>query len=311
LGEAILNGKISSSDRLGIVSDSFALSKAGLISLAQTLSLVKNFENEDNFNVWSNISENLSSVGSLFSQEDFFPHFQTLLLGLFSKIYEKVSWSSSTDTEMTKLLRPIVISQIGSNGDASVIEEAKKKFSEYIQDRNSCPPDLLSVIIKLAMRNGGEDEYLNMIKLYETSDVPEVKIKCLIGIGQVSDESLIERALEYGFSENVRVQDIIYLINACATTDKGKHATWSWVKTNWDKLSQDLSPSLLARTVTCSTQGFDTNEKAEEVRQFFSSGNTQPGIERTVEQSVETILSNASYIERERENLRNWLTTIN
>jgi len=156
------------------------------------------------------------------------------------------------------------------------------------------------------MRNGGVEEYEIMVKLYEESEQPDVRIKCLTGIGLSSDDALINRALEYAVSEKVRSQDMMYILNACASTPKGLGLTWSWVQQNWTTLTENLSPPLLANVVKFSTQGFTTNEKSDEVRWFFVE-KSAPGIERTIEQCIETISSNAKYIERERDNLREWL----
>jgi aminopeptidase N len=311
LGEAIAANQISGRDRLGIVNDSFSLAQAGLIKLTQALDLVQHFSDEEDYTVWSNISENLNIVSALFGQEEFHAQYKQQVLNLYQKIGEKLGWEAkSGESDLTKLLRPIVLGQLGGNGDDMVVEEGKRRFNEYVNDRSSCPPDLLGVVLRLAMRNGGEEEFDKVVKLYEEADQPEVKIKCLVGIGLSKEEALIHRALEYSLTDKVRTQDVIYVFHATATTVKGREITWTWVKNNWEKLFEMLSASLLARTVSYSTAGFTTREKADEVREFFADKREKaPFIERTVDQSIETILSNAGYVERELENLREWLTS--
>jgi len=45
------------------------------------------------------------------------------------------------------------------------------------------------------MRNGGEEEFNQMVKLYETADMPEDKVKALYAIGLSKDPTLIKRAI--------------------------------------------------------------------------------------------------------------------
>eukprot|EP01129_Flabellula_baltica_P009755 TRINITY_DN4040_c0_g1_i2.p1 TRINITY_DN4040_c0_g1~~TRINITY_DN4040_c0_g1_i2.p1 ORF type:complete len:857 (-),score=233.95 TRINITY_DN4040_c0_g1_i2:36-2606(-) len=312
LGDAVSQLSISAPDRLGIVNDSFALAKAGLIPLDQALSLVANFENEEDYTVWGDISSNLNYVSAIFSSQDFHPQFKQFVLGLYSKIGNTLGWEPKEgEGDLTKLLRATVLRQLGGNGDQSVIDEAKNKFEAYIADNSTLSADLLSVVISLVMRNGGEEEYNKVVALYEAADQPEIRIKCLVGIGLSRDEELIARALEYAVSDKVRSQDLFYLLNACASTDKGRALTWNWVKENWTRLGKILGGAfLLGRVVTYSTQDFTTRERAEEVRAFFAD-KMAPGIERTVEQSIESILSNASFIEREADNLKAWLSSRN
>lgn len=84
LGKAILNGELSAADRLGIrmhpsdrilvhvshveiESDAFALARAGHISLVQALQVAQNFVHEDDYTVWSDLSQNLGDVRAPYS----------------------------------------------------------------------------------------------------------------------------------------------------------------------------------------------------------------------------------------------------
>jgi aminopeptidase 2 len=60
LGNAVKENKIHASDRIGLVSDAFALSVAGKLSLTLVLSLLKNFKDESDYLVWGEISSQLS-----------------------------------------------------------------------------------------------------------------------------------------------------------------------------------------------------------------------------------------------------------
>jgi len=62
----------------------------------------------------------------------------------------------------------------------------------------------------------------------------------------------------------------------------------------------------LPRVISFSCENFTTKEKAKEVEHFFGEHKVQ-GTERTVAQSIESILSNAQILERSEGAVTDWL----
>ncbi len=58
------------SDRVGILNDVFNLGKAGYTSTMQVLTLMKHFENEDDFTVWCDIIQNMRLINLIWSEEE-------------------------------------------------------------------------------------------------------------------------------------------------------------------------------------------------------------------------------------------------
>jgi len=76
-----------------------------------------------------------------------------------------------------------------------VVAEAQKRFKAFLADPKALATDLRLVVFKLVMRNGGEEEYKQMIKLFESAELPEEKINALRGIGLSADPKLIQAAI--------------------------------------------------------------------------------------------------------------------
>jgi len=75
-----------------VVGDAFALAKSGDIPLVQAMTLAKAFHNEDNYTVWSDLTDNLMQVVSIWEDQPSFPALQKFFLGLFKPIGDKVGW---------------------------------------------------------------------------------------------------------------------------------------------------------------------------------------------------------------------------
>jgi len=308
LGSAINSLSLPPGDRLGIQNDAFALARAGIIPLVQALELSQNYINETEYPVWVDLATNLLSVGALLSSTDANKYYDKFILALFTKIGSKLGWNSvEGEKDMDKLLRAVVLGVLGGAGDSEVVQHGKKYFEEYKKEKKGLSNDLMGVVFKLAVANGGEEEFNLMIKYFKESTQPEETIRTLRCIGYAKDEKLILKALEYLISGEVRTQDVFILANSCVSSANGRLLTWNFVKSNWEKLLSMLSGGnfLLTKFVSLA-DGFATEEKAKEVEEFFSK-NSQPSIERTISQTLETIRANSSYLNNNLEPVTTWL----
>jgi puromycin-sensitive aminopeptidase len=80
------------------------------------------------------------------------------------------------------LLRPVVISSLGQNGDAEVIAEAKRRFAD--REKTAIPADLRHTVYKLVVGNGSTAEWEDVLKIYRTAEMSEEKIRALRALGK-------------------------------------------------------------------------------------------------------------------------------
>lgn len=92
-------------------------------------------------------------------------------------------------------------------------------------------------------------------------------------------------------TEEVRMQDRFILLSALASTADGREFCWNYVKANWKLFEEKFSHNLLPRVISLTCENFTTSDKAKDVEAFFAQHKVD-GIERTVAQTVESILSN-------------------
>ena len=111
------------------------------------------------------------------------------------------------------------------------------------------------------------------MKLYRETSIADQKLIALSALGAVHEEALLQRSLKFALSDEVRPQDIIYVIGSVAANPKGRALAWNFVKEQWSTLYDRYytgSMSLLGRIVSSTTEDFGSQKWLEEVRQFFS-----------------------------------------
>jgi puromycin-sensitive aminopeptidase len=118
-------------------------------------------------------------------------------------------------------------------------------------------------------------------------------------LGSAKDPELLKKVIDFAMSKEVRAQDAVFVISSVASNPKGRDLAWEFFKSNWKILFDKYEGGfLLSRLVKYVTDGFASNEKADEIEKFFQTNNF-PGTERTVQQSIETIKLNAAWLQRD------------
>jgi aminopeptidase N len=306
------DGPLSLTDRLGLLSDSFAAGRAGYASIVDSLSLVLHFGEhyEAEYVVWQELSENLAGLASLYRSEPFFERYQNFLRAVYSKHMDRLGWEASAgESQRMGTLRATIISMLGVAGDANVLEQSYKRFCEYAAnpEASNVPGDLQQIMFRNALRHNEEEVYPMLKSIYENSTFPEEQRNCLSVLGAVKDMTRHEEMLEYTlFSGKVRLQDIAFSLGSLSsTTDEGGRACWNLLKDRIGEIHSQFGVGPMWGAVCgLACRGLKTHAEADEVEAFFSNPAHPPGsAKRRLTQALEAVRTKATRLERDREDV--------
>lgn len=88
---------LSPVDRLGIENDLFALSVAGVSRTIDFLNILTGYKNETNYTVWSDIDSNISSLGVIIQNTNYYESFQDFLIRIYKPVLQKLGWEPRAD----------------------------------------------------------------------------------------------------------------------------------------------------------------------------------------------------------------------
>jgi len=306
LRHGIETQQLAAVDRLGVVNDVLSLCKAGFSNAAEALDVVHSYQNETSFTVWADLSSKMAELDTIVSSTDFYDQWIAFGRQLYHKIAQHVGWDAKpNEPHSTTLVRPLVLGRLGKYGDTSVVEEAKRRFDRYIADRNSLPADLRGVVYGLALRSHPE-AYDQLLKLFRESDSQEEKVRITRSLGSSLDPALLAKTLDFALSAEVRSQDAVFVLGAVASNPKGRELAWQFIQNRWAELTKKYEGGFLLSRLVSLPSEFASEQKAKEVEEFFKA-HPVAGAERTVRQTVETILSNAKWLARDGEHIKKWL----
>ena len=305
---AIRSLELPASDRLGIQNDAYSLSRAGMLPVTQFMALARAYGNETDASVWGDLSSNLRDIDVLLANEGTRDTYQSFAQAIFRSAVERVGWdAASGEGHLDALVRSTVLSQAGSYGDIEVLDYARQRFTRYVEDPAAIHPDLRGVVLSLTGQTGDRAIYDQLWRMENETALQEEKIRLLLALTRFTDLELLRETLERSLSEEVRIQDTISVVTGVASNHRGRDLAWSFIKDNWAEFDRRYGSGGFGLMRLVSVCGNFTNaEQLADVERFFQEHPT-PAAERTIRQAVERIKLNIHWLERNRDEIADWL----
>ncbi|XP_046837634.1 puromycin-sensitive aminopeptidase isoform X1 [Vespa velutina] len=299
-------------DRLGLLDDLFAMVQAGHASTVEVLRFMQAFKHEDNYTVWSSIVNCIGKISVLLAPLDSADAFKAFVRNLMRDISKRLGWDPKpNESHLDTLLRSLILDRMAAANDEETIRQATRRFALHMSGVMPLPADLRSPVYRAVLSVGDAFTYDTMLNLYEESDLHEEKERILKALGAIRYENLIERTIEFSMSEKVRAQDTVFgFMSVTMTQYKGRVIAWKFFKEHWKTLLDRYEGGfLLSRLVKLTTENFVSEEYAKDVENFFEN-HPMPGTERTVQQSIESIRLHAAWLARDKDSIKEFLSTV-
>ncbi|MDD5147698.1 MAG: M1 family metallopeptidase [Candidatus Daviesbacteria bacterium] len=333
LEKSIRNRKLGASDRLGLIRDSFDLAKSGDSPTSLSLELALSYVMEEDYTVWSTLTEHLSELDSLLAHESFHEDFKKYGREIYSGIAKKMNWQKEPQEKHTdSLLRGMVLYRLGSFGDQEIIKKAQELFEQQMslrasakqssQDNNptqiassqaprndnnyKIDPDLRSTVYNLIAENGGMEEFKTLIKMYKMEENQQEKDRIGRSLGHFKSKNILQKTLDFSISKHVRFQNSLQIIASVWSNPAGRYLAWEFVKKNWELLKERYAGGHIFPKLFQQAGEFTRQADAKDIENFVAK---HPVLEakRTVAQALEKIYSNAEWLKRDRDKIKKFL----
>ncbi len=307
LKKPIENKRLDVLDRLGLIRDAFDLAESGQLPTHEALDLLQSYKRENDLTVWMPIAHSLHKIEKLIYNKPFYPLFKDFARSIFSDIANNLGWEKKGREKHTDtLLRSIALSNYGTFGDKETIAKANELFSNYLKEKIILEADLRGVVYSLVAENGREAEYQELKRLHKKVGLAEEKNRIIRALGLFKDKKLLEDALEFSLSREVRAQDALIIVGSVWRNPEGSEFAWEFVKNNWPKFLQIYGGSYLLGRLVEDIEIFNTLEKAKEVEVFFRK-HKAPGAQRVIAQGLEQVRSNVEWLKRDKDGMEKFL----
>ncbi|KAJ3566301.1 hypothetical protein NPX13_g7187 [Xylaria arbuscula] len=312
LGQAAKDGKLTVEDRAGMLADAGALAVSGYQKTSGVLNLLKGFDTEESFVVWSEIIARVATVQSawIFEDQTVKDGLEAFVKQLTSERAHKLGWTfTDKDGHVEQQFKAMLFGAAGMAGDKEIITAAKDMFGKYMAgDKTAIHPNIRGSVFGMALKYGGKEEYDGILKAFTTSTNTDERNTILRCVGRAKDPELIQRTLDLALSGDVKSQDIYLPASGLRSHPEGVEALFSWLNDKWPEIYKRLSgnPPILGSMVTICTSSFTKPEQLEKVEQFFKDIDTK-AYDQPLAQSKDAIRSKISWVQRDRDDVATWV----
>ncbi|GLT60800.1 hypothetical protein SLA2020_335500 [Shorea laevis] len=303
LRKAVESNYLSAIDKFGVLDDMYALCEACKESLSSLLSLMDVYRKELDFIVVSKLIDVCYEVVKISGDAipDLANELKQFFINLLLFSSEKSGWESvSRESHLSALLRGRVFLALATFGHDKTHKEALRRFQTLLNDRNT---PLLSadtrraayVAVILNANSTNRNGFDSLLNVYREADTVQEKEPVLRHIASCPDPTIVLEALNFMLSDEVRHQDITYVL--AGISSEGREVAWRWLKENWELIFNKYGGGILIHHfITDIVTLFCSNEKADEIEDFFAS-RMNPSFGMNLKRSIEQVRIKARWVE--------------
>ncbi|KAG0197094.1 Aminopeptidase 2 mitochondrial [Mortierella sp. GBA30] len=279
LGQTFGTDQLNAANRVGLLTDAAALVASGNAPTSSFLTLLKYFEDEDNYMVWAEVSLRLQELLAVWLEQPapIMDGLKEVQRRLFTKIVKRLGWDfPEGEDPSTGNLRAVAIRFAGRAGDPETTQ--------------------------------GAEEYDAIVNYYRETFIPAEKVVALSVLGYGNSTELVRRTLAFAMSPEVRTQDILSAIATLRSSVVGRAELWNFMRHHWDVLYERHFGDIgfLDYLVSLSIESFSTLERYQEVQAFFANKDTS-AYDRILATCLEGIRMNILWLERDCKDVEQWL----
>lgn len=311
--QALDTGSFSDIDRMGLLADSFEVTKAGYQSVTEYLELLEHYASDDSLSVWEIIVTSIGAIRNTLSPADDDDSLRevvkSFLRELTSKQLERLGWNEHKgESHLDTLLRPLVLGMAASADTPEVLQKIEQLYHDKVSGKNHLNPDLRAIVYATTARRGGKKEYDELLDMYKKSTSSDEKLALTAALTSFEDAAQHDEVLKLIKSDVVRLQDNAYFIAYTFMNRHARAAAWDWLVENWDWLKKVSGTDLsFSRMPIYAARNFADDKHLKAYSEFFTS-KMEPMLERSYNQGLEMIQTNTEWRKRDSAAALEWFT---
>jgi aminopeptidase N len=298
-------------ERIGLLGDRWALTRADQDTVANFLTLVVNLKGDPNSNVLETALSKTRVILNKIADSTDRSGLESVLHAQFAPVYAALGKPGNSDSLDKQELRALLFGFLGAAKDPAVLTQARALADQIYSAPNArstspiLDPAFQNAAIAVAAANGDVVLYDKILNASKVILNPEQQTQALLALASFENPALVTRTLDYVVSGAVRNQDSWILFARLLQNPTTQVQTWSYIRQNWDKVRAQFTTNSGVRVVDA-TGSFCTVTQRDEVITFFASHPVDAS-ERTLAKSIQSINDCIQLRAAQQPSLHQWL----
>ncbi len=298
-------------ERIQILSDEWALVRAGVRDIGDFLDLCAAFQGESDHAVLDELVARLWSIEHRLVADRDRPALQRLVGTLFRPQLEATGWDpAAAEPDAVRLRRAAAVRALGLVArDPAVIREATERLDRWMAgDRAGLEPNLHDLAVTLAARAGDRDRFDRFRELFRKETDPAFRRRYLMALGAFEDPALAGQGLELLYAQDgVPLQDTAFYVGALLGNRAAREPAWTRLRQAWDGLYTRIKGApMLTRRLVEQLGALVERRHLEEAEAFLASHPLEEA-RQAIAQTLERLRQDVALRERAGESLSRWL----
>jgi puromycin-sensitive aminopeptidase len=298
------------SERIGILSDEWALVRAGERDVAALADLLLAFAGEQDHAVLEEVVGRLALIEQRLVTEEDRARLRRVVAGAFEAGLRATGWDAPPgEPDTVRLRRAALVRAVGGIGrDPGTVAEAAARLDRFLAgERGALEANLHDAAVVLAARAGDAARYDRFVTLFERETEPTFRRRYLFALAAFEEPALVARAIDLAFSDALPLQEAAGFSGALLANPAAREAFWARLQREWSRFHARLAhaPMLLRRTVE-GMGALVTREHLGQVERFLAAHPLEEA-RQAVAQTLERLRQDVALRERALPAVSRWL----
>ncbi|BFF91848.1 aminopeptidase N [Drosophila madeirensis] len=299
-------------NRAQLIDDALYLAWTGEQDYEIAMRLIGYLQREREYLPWKSALENLRRVGRIVRQTPEFQFFKRYMKKLVTPIYMDLNGLNDTFSGIQQqdqiLLKTMIANWACQYQVGDCVPQALQYYRNWRSEAqpdetNPVPLNLRGTIYCTSIRHGSDSDWEFLWARYKNSNVAAEKRTILTALGCSREVWILQRYLEMTYDPNqaIRKQDSMWAFQAIAFNEVGSLLAKKYFMDNVNFLYKFYYPLTkdMGRLLTPISEQVITQSDFNEFRNFvLMSRDSLKGLEQAIQQSLETMLTNVQWKNR-------------
>ena len=190
--------KLAPIDQLGLMSDTWAESMAGLEPVSDFLDMAKATPADAAPEIWAEVAGSLTALDGYYrgdkARQD---RFRAYAVAQLKPVFARVGWDAKPDeSTSTTLLRTQLIGALSELGDADMLKEVRRRYDAQATNPKAVPPALRKTILAIVAEHADAATWDKLHAEAKAEKSPMIKDRLYGLLSYAKDKALAQRALD-------------------------------------------------------------------------------------------------------------------
>jgi aminopeptidase N len=290
LAEAASAGRLTALEQTTLIADLWALVRVHEQNISSFLTLSSELASGQGGPAVATALRHLNYISEWLVDDTQRDAFQRWLRRTAQPLMNRLGWTPRPgETDEVQDLRSAVIFAMGNAGrDPDVLREARRLAGLHVTGDATLHPSIVDATLELAAIDGDAALYEQYLAHINAPSNAREKARYLAALSFFADPELQKRTFALAMSSDIRTQEAPALIRSLMRRPAASARTWESVKANWGTIERTFGVFQGIPNVVGGIQHFCDLGMKEDVEGFFSTRRIE-GVERTLQQSLESI----------------------